>query len=100
MTTDQIMGILRVLLQVLGTLATAFGWIAPDKVASLTAQILAVAGPISVLAGTIWSVIANTKSSIIQSASKMPEVTGITTTDATLANAAKTADPQTDVVLK
>ena len=34
MTQDQLMGLLRQVLPILGTLATAFGWLTPDKVAS------------------------------------------------------------------
>ena len=74
MTQDQIMSLIRVALQIGGTLATAFGWIAPEKVAVLTSQILSALGPLMIAGGTIWSIISNTKASIIKSASAMPEV--------------------------
>ncbi|HUP80487.1 MAG TPA: hypothetical protein VM260_18205 [Pirellula sp.] len=74
MTADQIMGLLRQVLPVLGALAVSFGWIAPDKVAPITANILAVAGPAMMLGGTIWAILANSKTSIIKSATKMDEV--------------------------
>ena len=59
---------MRQVLPIVGTLAAALGWIAPEKVGELTSQILAAAGPVMVLAGTLWSYMANSPKSIIQSA--------------------------------
>ena len=67
MTQDQLMGLLRQVLPILGTLATAFGWLTPDKVASLTANILAIAGPLVTLARMVWAWIATSKTSIAAS---------------------------------
>lgn len=67
MTQDQIMGLLRQLLPVLGGIAVALGWISPETVASLTAKILAIAGPLAVLAGVVWSWVANKPTSVAAS---------------------------------
>lgn len=67
MTNDQIMGLVRQGLAILGTLATAFGWITPDKVASITATVLSIAGPLLMVAGLVWNVIANKQTSIAAS---------------------------------
>lgn len=74
MTADMVMALLRQFLPVAGTLATALGWIAPEKVAPLVSSILAAAGPVMVLGGVIWTTVANTKKSIITSTANMPEV--------------------------
>lgn len=74
MTTDMMLALLRQMLPVLGTLAATLGWIAPEKVAPLVSSILSAIGPIMILGSTVWSVFANTKSSILTSAAQMPEV--------------------------
>src|SRR5688500_219404 len=74
MTTDQLMGILRALLQIGGGIATALGWITSDQMNALTQTMLQAAGPIMMLIGTVWSIVANSKTSILTSAANMPEV--------------------------
>lgn len=96
---DQFMGLMRQLLPVLGTLAVTLGWATQETINTWIALILQIVGPLGIIGGVVWSVIANSKSSILQSAAKMPEVKSITITDPNLANAAKAADPQTDVKL-
>lgn len=74
MTQDQLMGIVRVLLQVFGTIATMLGWVTPDQVGEMTANILAAVGPIMNVVGLVWTAMANSKTSILTSAARMPEV--------------------------
>ena len=74
MTTDQIMGLIRQVLPLLGGVAIAFGWLTADQVGALTQKALAIAGPFLMLAGVIWALIANGKASILTSAANMPEV--------------------------
>lgn len=73
MSQDQIMGLLRQILPIIGGIATALGWISPEKVASLTATILSIAGPVIALAGIVWALVANSKSSIAASIGAMAE---------------------------
>ena len=83
MTQDQLMGLLRQVLPILGTLATAFGWLTPDKVASLTANILAIAGPAVTIIGIVWAWIANSKASIAASIGASPGTTVTPNTNGT-----------------
>ena len=74
MTQDQLMGLIRQLLPVVGGIAVALGWFTADQVGKLMQVILQIAGPVSVVLGAIWSLIANGKVSILTSAANMPEV--------------------------
>lgn len=73
MSNDQLMSLLRQVLPALGGLAIGLGWLSPEKVASITAFVLQVAGPAMVIAGAVLAVIANTRKSIMASASKPVE---------------------------
>lgn len=70
MSQDQWLAILRQLLPALGGIAVALGWLTKDQVGPLVANILAAAGPLMLVGGTIWAVIANTRASIMASAAK------------------------------
>src|SRR5690242_12007091 len=96
MTQDQIMGLIRQIIPILAGIAIARGYSAKD-VAQWSDTALQIAGPALALGGLVWAAIANSKTSIIRSASAMPEVSSISTTDPKLADAAKSADPATDV---
>ena len=52
MTQDQLMGLLRQLLPVIGGLALAFG-VSQSEVNYWTALVLQIAGPLSIIAGTV-----------------------------------------------
>lgn len=69
-TQDQWMGQLRQLLPVIGTLLTALGWITPEAWAGYTTIILTVAGPLMIFGSMVWSLIANSRKSIMISATK------------------------------
>jgi hypothetical protein len=75
MTQDQVMGLLRQFLPIVGTLLVAFKVVpSNDAAQTLTADILAAVGAVMALGSFGWTLIANSKSSIIKSASAMPEV--------------------------
>lgn len=104
MTQDQIMGLLRQVLQIAGTLATSLGFLAPDVVAHWTAVILQVAGPIAMLVGIVWNLIANKQTSIAASIGANPATTVkpagdgsavVTIKDPEMAKAALQADKTT-----
>lgn len=97
MTQDQIMALIRQVIPIIGGLLTALGWMSPETVAKLAGLATQIGGPIVIVAGAIWAFIANSKTSIIASASAMPEVKEIVVADASLAEAAKSADPATVV---
>jgi len=66
---DQVMGQLRVIIPALGTIATAFG-LTTVEAGSFTQIALASVGPISYVIVSVWSLIANSRKSIMLSAAK------------------------------
>lgn len=74
MNSEQVMSMVRLTLSVLGTIAGTLGWAAPETISTITAQVLAAVGPLMLLGGTIWSMIAHTKTSLIEKTSSLPEV--------------------------
>lgn len=56
-------------------------------------------GAVLALVSTGWSTLANTNSAIVQAASQVPEVKSMGFTDKGLAQAARTADPETKVTV-
>lgn len=100
MTQDQVMGIVRWFVPFVGGIAVGKGYLTTAQLADLTNVILQLVGPLMAAGGVIWSIKANSKSSIIQSASAMPEVKSMTITDPKLAEAAKTSADPARVLLK
>jgi hypothetical protein len=94
-TVDQYMGLLRQLLPAIGGFVVALGWLPSDVMNAKVQLILSMAGPAMILAGGIWSMFANNKTSIIKAAAKMPETqqdgNSIVITDPALAQAAKSS---------
>jgi hypothetical protein len=74
MTQDQIMGVVRWAIPFLGGMAVGKGWLTTAQVGELTDAVLGLVGPIMAAAGVIWSIKANSKPSIIASATNMTEV--------------------------
>lgn len=68
-TQDQVMGQLRIIIPSLGTLVTAFG-VTTAQADSWEKIALASVGPISYIVVAIWSLIANSRKSIMASAAK------------------------------
>ena len=66
---DQVMGQLRIIIPALGTIATAFG-ISGTQAGSATQIALEMVGPISYVVVAIWSLIANSRASIMAAAAK------------------------------
>ncbi len=74
-TQDQIMGQLRIIIPAIGTIVTAIG-VSSTSVDHWTGIILAAVGPIAYVATAVWSLIANSRASILASAAK-PVAPGI-----------------------
>jgi hypothetical protein len=66
---EQVMAQLRIIIPALGTIVTAFG-VTSAAAGSYTQIALASVGPISYIIIAIWSMIANTRASIMASAAK------------------------------
>ena len=75
MTSDQFMGLVRQAIPLIGGIAVAMGWLTTGQVARTTEIVLQIGGPLFVLWGIIWSYVANSKESIVQSVAAMPETT-------------------------
>jgi hypothetical protein len=69
MTADQVAGQLRIIIPALGTIVTAFG-VTSAEAGSWTQIGLGMVGPISYVITAIWSLVANSRSSIMLAASK------------------------------
>jgi hypothetical protein len=66
-STDQIMGLLRTYLPALGALLTAYG---ATKEASWVTTAELTVGPLAIVIGGVWSLVANMRSSIMRKAAK------------------------------
>lgn len=75
-TQDQMMGQLRVIIPALGTIVSAMGLYSADKTGVLVAGLLTAVGPIAYLITAVWSLVANSRASILASAAK-PVAPGI-----------------------
>lgn len=77
MNSEQIMGLIRQILPVLGGIAMTFGWLTPGQVATGTATILSIAGPGLIVISTIWSLVAKTNTALVTAAVAVPGVSHI-----------------------
>lgn len=93
MTQDQITGLLRQLLPVFGGIAIALGWLTADQVGKWTGILLQAVGPMSVIGGIVWSLLANSKTAIITAAANMPEVKKVELTTTPEAKSLEAATP-------
>lgn len=77
MNQEQVMGLVRQVLLIGGTLAASLGWLSPEKVAGLTATVLSLVGPVFMVASVIWSAITKTQSNLIATAAAQTDVNGV-----------------------
>jgi hypothetical protein len=73
MNQDQIMGLLRQVLPIAGTLLTVFG-VKSATANAIVDMIMTVAGPAALIWSAIWAFIANSRASVMASAAKPVEV--------------------------
>lgn len=78
MSQEQVLGLVRQILPVLGGIAVALGWLTTNQVASLTATVLQIAGPAMIIGSTVWSLINKTKANLVSTVANMPEVKSVT----------------------
>jgi len=67
---DQMIAQLRILIPALGAIATTTGFLTAEQVGPIVSNLLIALGPIMYLAGAIWSLVANTRFSIMSAAAK------------------------------
>lgn len=71
-TQDQWMGWVRMGVAFGAGMAVDHGWLPPAEVAAVSTFVLSIAGPVFLFASFLWSLKANSPSSIRQSASAVP----------------------------
>lgn len=74
MSQEQILGLVRQILPVLGGVAVSFGWLTTNQVSDVTATLLQIAGPIMIVGSAIWSAINKTKANLVSTVAALPEV--------------------------
>lgn len=67
---DQIVAQLRILIPIIGTLISATGWVSAEHMSPIISNLLIALGPVSYLMASAWSFYANSRASIMASASK------------------------------
>lgn len=77
MSSEQILALVRQMLPVLGGIAVTFGWLTTGQVETATAAILQIAGPLMIVGSSIWTLLKNTKASIVSTAAVTPGVQSI-----------------------
>jgi hypothetical protein len=69
-STDQLVAQLRILIPIIGTVISSIGWVSAEQMGPIVSNLLLAIGPIAYVSSSIWSLYANTRSSIMTSASK------------------------------
>lgn len=67
---DQWIAQLRMLIPVIGALISSFGWVSADQIGPIVSNLLIALGPVVYVISSIWSLVANSRASIMKSASK------------------------------
>ena len=65
MSHEQVEGQLRQILPIVGTIMTCLGLMKPETVGNWTAFILVTAGPVMIIASSVWSLIDKTRNSMV-----------------------------------
>lgn len=79
MNYEQVTGLIRQILPVVGGVAIAFGWLTKDQVGTLVTNVAAAAGPLMIIGSTIWSLVNKTDKAIVAAANALPQVQGVVT---------------------
>lgn len=77
MNQEQVMGMVRQFLLIAGTLATTLGWATPDKIASWSAIVLSLVGPVFMVVSVIWSAVNKTQANLISAAASQTDANGV-----------------------
>ena len=89
MNSEQIVSLLRTILQVLGGVLVTKGVLTQAEVTTSLDQLMIVAGSLMTFGATVWSLYTRRKAGIVSSAASLKEVSGVELTDATIARDAK-----------
>jgi hypothetical protein len=76
MTREQIEGLIRQLMPVIGGIFMALGFITADKWSTVMTVTFELMGPVLIIASTVWSVMSKTRTAILISAAGLMDNTG------------------------
>lgn len=68
MSQEQLLGLLRQVLPIVGTLLVSLGFMKPETFSAWTATIMTIAGPLMIIWSAVWSLIDKTRDSMIAKA--------------------------------
>lgn len=77
MNQEQVMGMVRQFLLIAGTLASTLGWVTPDKIATWSAMVLSLVGPVFMVVSVIWSAVNKTQANLISTAASQTDANGV-----------------------
>lgn len=77
MSNEQVFALIRQILPVLGGVAVGLGWLTQGQFDGGAAVVLQLMGPAMIIGSTIWSLVKNTKSSLVATVAAMPEVNSV-----------------------
>lgn len=89
MNSEQVISLLRTVLQVLGGVLVTKGFLTQTEVSSSLDQLMVIAGSLMTLGATAWSLYTRRKAGLVASAASLTEVSGVELTDANLARDTK-----------
>src|SRR3954463_8594329 len=89
MNSEQVISLLRTVLQVLGGVLVTKGFLTQTEVSSSLDQLMVIVGSLMTLGATAWSLYTRRKAGLVSSAASLKEVSGVELTDATLARDTK-----------
>lgn len=68
MSNEQLLGLLRQILPIVGAVAVSLGWMKPDEVGGFIATALSVAGALLIIVSAIWTLVTNARNALIKKA--------------------------------
>jgi len=76
MTKEQIEGLIRQMMPVIGGIFMALGFMTADKWNTVMTVTFELMGPVLIIASTVWSVMSKTRTAILISAAGLMDTTG------------------------
>lgn len=83
MTEQQKLETLRQVLQAIGAIVAALGFMSADAVASWINTIMQISGPLVMVVSIVWGFVANRKANLVAAVDGMEGVAGVVTTNTT-----------------
>lgn len=78
MSNEQLFGLLRQILPVIGGVLVTLGWAKPASVQLWSDTIMQAIGPAMIIGSAVWSLVSKTKANLVSTVAAMPEVKSVT----------------------